>query len=140
MNEFYSTGASQDPYEVQGQERADRFVFNFKGQELLGASGVLEQAAILREAQLSLSKQHFNRFCDRIGLPPGSSGFTTMGLIDQRYRELSSLFDTQLAATAFLHLIVSRPEVFEKIVHQGSSLFYMDASEIRENINEASIL
>jgi hypothetical protein len=129
-----------DPYAVDGEERVDRFIHNFKEQELFGASGVLEQSSILSEAQRHLAPQHFKRFCDGVDLPQRSWDFVIMSLIGDRYRQLSEILHERLGATALLHLLgLSHDEAFDGLVKQGNLMIYMDAGEIRERIVEARI-
>jgi len=109
---FPFTGGLEDPYAVEGEERADRFANNYK------KSGALEQCTIFWEAKHGLSSEHFKRFCAGIGTPRNSAKFEIIDLLAEQYRRLRQILDTDLEPFAVMNLLLYSQDgdFFEEII------------------------
>src|SRR4029078_1015279 len=94
----------QDPYTVEGTERAKRFANNFKAQELFGPSGFKEQCAIIREADGNLLPDHLEVFGAEIGHAPSSRAFKTFRELGERYHRWETAFGSESSSLALFEV------------------------------------
>ena len=119
----------QDPYLVDGGERAKRFAHNFNAQRSFGPSGFAEQCKIVREADRSLLPKHLNIFCAKIRHERSSLIFKALRVLGDRYHQWEVRFGPAYLDSAMLETVVNRHTSF-----QGENLMQMDANELREGI------
>jgi hypothetical protein len=118
---FPFAGRFKDPNAVEGEERADRFAYNFK--KCGGDSGALEQCSIFWEAKHDLSPEHFKRFCARIDTPRNSAEFQVIDLLAEQYRRLRQILDTELEPFAVMKLLLFSHDgdFFEDVIRLAQS-------------------
>ena len=124
----------QDPYAVEGAERAKRFADNYNAQQLFGPSGFAKQCAIVREADRSLLRKNLKIFCGKIGHARSSQIFKALRELGERYHRWETIFGSVALDLAMFKIIADRPDVFERTIFEGENVMYMDADEIRKRI------